>query len=46
MKKQTIEYWKSIIVSGKTIEPQTKEQQSIFDIAEYFIEREEKKVAA
>lgn len=46
MKKQSIEFWQHVILSGKKIEPQTKEQQSVFDIAEYFVRREQKKLAA
>lgn len=45
MKKQSIEFWKHIILSGKKVEPQNKEQQTAYQIAEYLIEREEKKAA-
>lgn len=46
MKKQSVEFWQHIILSGKTIEPQTKEQQAAYDIAEFFVKREDNKLAA
>jgi len=45
--KADIKFWEAIILSGKKYEPQNKEEEASYDIAEFYISREKnKKVAA
>ena len=41
-----IKFWETVILSGKKIEPRTREQMAAYDIAEYMLKRELNKVAA
>ena len=40
--KTDVIYWEHIILSGKTIEPLSSEQQASFEIAQFLISRENK----
>ena len=41
-----IKFWESVILSDKKIEPRTKEQEAAYDIALYFVEKEQMKKVA
>jgi hypothetical protein len=41
-----IKFWESVILSGKNYEPRTKEEEAAFDIALYFVQKEQMKKAA
>ena len=40
-----IAFWEAVILSGKKYEPQTKEEEAAYDIAEYLLSRK-RKIAA
>ena len=46
MLKSEITSWEAVILSGKKYEPQTKEEEAAFDIAEYLLSRRKGKIAA
>ena len=35
--KLDVNYWKHIILSGKTIEPENRDEQASYEIAEYLV---------
>ncbi|MBI9016286.1 MAG: hypothetical protein JEZ07_03385 [Phycisphaerae bacterium] len=44
--KSEIKFWETVILSGKKYEPITAEQEADFEIAEFFLSRNEEKKAA
>ena len=41
-----IKFWETVILSGKNYEPRTKSEEAAFDIALYFVQKEQMKKVA
>ncbi len=41
-----VNYWKHIILSEKQVEPQSREQEAAYDVAEYMVQRDKTEIAA